>query len=260
VVWTDRTLEVADATASEWADAPATTVPLQVQDQTMPVLDELTVSEVSVKALTNGRKIAWHVSWEDPTADYHLDPELFCDAVAVQFPLQPNAAYTMGAIDFAVQIMQWKAIWQKDIDEHFQDVQDLHPNYWVDLYWFAEGEFPYPVPDSFQRTEALDFFVAYRAGNPMAELYRRQPVQELIAEGFGTLTNQPVSATAANGVWSNGRWSVVFVRPMQTTDEADFQFEPGTRNTVAFAVWEGGVQNVSGRKHHSQWIVFEVQR
>ncbi|MHC4416424.1 MAG: ethylbenzene dehydrogenase-related protein [Planctomycetota bacterium] len=260
VLWSNRDLSVADPNASEWLDAPATTVPLQVQDQTMPVLEELTVSEIRVRALTDGRQIAWHLSWEDPTANYHLDPDRFCDAVAIQLPLEPNAAYTMGAVDFPVQISQWKAIWQKDIDEHFQDVQDLHPNYWADLYWFAEGEFPFRVPDAFERTESLDWFVAYRADNPMAELYRRQPVQELIAEGFGTLTNQPESATVARGVWADGRWSVVFARPMQTNDESDYQFKPGTRDAVAFAVWEGASGNVGGRKHHSQWIVFEVQQ
>ena len=178
----------------------------------------------------------------------------------MQFPLIANANYKMGDRDFPVQIIQWKAIWQKDIDEHFQDVQDLHPNYWTDLYWFAEGEFPYPVPDAFESTEALDWFVAYRAGNPMADLYREHPVQEMIAEGFGTLTNQSLVATVANGAWNDGRWSVIFVRPMETHDTADYQFVPGTRDVIAFAVWEGNAQNVSGRKQHSQWVVFEVQQ
>ena len=46
---------------------------------------------------------------------------------------------------------------------------------------------------------------------------------------------------------------------METNDEADFQFKPGTRNTVAFAVWEGSVENVGGRHQQTQWVVFEVQ-
>ncbi|MHC4107400.1 MAG: ethylbenzene dehydrogenase-related protein [Planctomycetota bacterium] len=259
VVWVDQELPL-DATASVWNRAPATTVALQRQDQTMPMLDVVRVDTIDVRALTNGRRIAWNVSWSDPTADYHLDTDLFCDAVAIQFPLKANATYKMGDRGFPVQIIQWKAIWQKDIDEHFQDVQDLHPNYWTDLYWFAEGEFPYPVPESFQRTEALDWFVGYRAGNPMADLYREYPVQEMIAEGFGTLTNQPLITSVANGVWQDGRWTVTFARPMETHDTSDYQFAPGARDMMAFAVWEGAAGNVSGRKQHSQWIVFEVQQ
>lgn len=259
VYWVDQELPV-DPGAPVWDRAYPTTVALQRQDQTMPMLDEVVVPSVEVQGLTNGRQIAWRISWSDESANYHLDTDLFCDAVAMQFPLIANANYKMGDRDFPVNIVQWKAIWQKDIDEHFQDVQDLHPNYWTDLYWFAEGEFPYPVPESFERSEALDWFVAYRAGNPMAEFYRDSPVQEMIAEGFGTLTNQPEVATVAKGVWADGRWAVTFVRPMETTDPADYQFEPGTRDVMAFAVWEGAAANVSGRKQHSQWIVFEVQK
>ena len=259
VAWIEQELPL-DPSSPVWGSAPLTSVPLQRQDQTMPELEEATVLAIDVQAFTNGRQIAWKLSWRDADANYHLDTDLFCDAVGLQFPLVANADYKMGLVDFPVQIIQWKAIWQKDIDEHFQDVQDLHPNYWADLYWFAEGEFPYPVPDAFQRTESLDWFVAYRAGNPMAELYREHPVQEMIAEGFGTLTNQPLVASVAHGTWTNGRWEVTIARPMETSDTGDFQFTPGTRDVVAFAVWEGGVHNVGARKQHSQWIIFEVQQ
>ena len=255
----DGGLPLEDPQAAVWSATPAVSVAVQVQNETMPMLDQATVSSVDVQALTDGRQIAWRVSWADPTADYFLDTDRFCDAVAIQFPLIANATYKMGDRDFPVQIMQWKAIWQKDIDEGFQDVQDLHPNYWADLYWFAEGKFPFRVPEAFQRTESRDYFVAYRAGNPMADLDRQQPIQELIAEGFGTLTNQPQQAAVGGGVWRDGRWSVVFGRPLTTTDGSDYQFEPGKRDVVAFAVWNGGAENVSGRKQYSQWVVFQVQ-
>lgn len=257
VDWTD-TLPVDDPLAPEWNDAQVVTVTLERQDQTMPMMATLAVPSIDVRALTDGRRVAWHLSWADSQADYHLDTDRFCDAVALQFPLEPNAAYTMGAEDFPVQIIQWKAIWQKDIDEHFQDVQDLHPNYWCDLYWFADGEWPYRVPDDFQSTEALDWFIAYRAGNPMADMYREEPVQEMICEGYGSLTHQEENASIARGVFRDGRWQVVISRPMQTYDEADFQFTPGMRNTVAFAVWDGAKENVAGRHQQTQWVVFEV--
>jgi hypothetical protein len=250
---------VDDPLAPEWETAAAVTINLERQDQTMPMLETVNVPSITVRAMSDGRRIAWHMSWDDAQADYPLDTDRFCDAVAIQFPLKANAAYTMGARDFPVQIIQWKAIWQKDIDEHFQDVQDLHPNYWADLYWFADGQWPYRVPDDFTRTESLDWFIAYRAGNPMADMYRRIPVQEMFAEGFGTLIQQPDSISIGRGVWRDGRWSVVIARPMETTDASDFQFTPGTRSTVAFAVWDGAAENVAGRHQQTQWVVFEVQ-
>ncbi|MBT8486374.1 MAG: hypothetical protein KJO43_12405, partial [Phycisphaerae bacterium] len=115
VVFVDEPLPP-PATDSTWDRAPVTVVPLQRQDQAMPMLETVTVPEVRVRALTNGRQIAWRVDWDDPVADYHLDTDLFCDAVALQFPLKANANYKMGDRDFPVQIIQWKAIWQKDID------------------------------------------------------------------------------------------------------------------------------------------------
>ena len=61
----------------------------------------------------------------------------------------------MGGRNLPVEILHWKGIWQKDLDEHFQDVQDLHPNYWTDLYWFARGTFPYRVPEAFADTSVV---------------------------------------------------------------------------------------------------------
>ena len=69
----------------------------------------------------------------------------------------------------------------------------------------------------------------------------------------------PLVASVARGVWSEGRWSVVFARPMETHDTGDYQFAPGTRDVMAFAIWEGHDGNVSGRKQHSQWVVFEIE-
>jgi hypothetical protein len=260
VVWTESELPILDPTSRFWNDAPVTTVPLQPQQQAMPMLDAGTVPSVDVQAMTDGQRIAWRLTWPDASADWHLDTDRFCDAVAIQLPLKENAAYTMGDRGFPVQVVQWKAIWQKDIDEGFQDVQDLHPNYWCDLYWFAEGEFPYRVPQAFERTESLDWFIAYRAGNPMANFFRTQPVEEMVAEGFSTLTLQTQAVSVARGVRTDTGWSVVIGRPMRTSDQSDFQFAPGTRNVVAFAAWEGSAANVSGRKNHSQWIAFEVQQ
>lgn len=260
VHWIDDPLPSDDPYAGVWNRAPAVRITLKPQQETMPMLENPSVEAVEVQALTNGRRIAWRMSWADPQADFYLDTDRFCDAAAIQFPLAANASFKMGDRDFPVYIVQWKAIWQKDVDEGFQDVQDLHPNYWTDLYWFAEGGFPFRVPAAFRRPESLDYFVAYRAGNPLADFRRQQPFQELIAEGFGTLTTQSQQTIIGRGQWKDGRWAVVFCRAMETTDSWDYQFRPGTRDLVAFAVWEGGAGSVSGRKHYSEWAAFQVQQ
>lgn len=259
VKWIDSDIPL-DPANTTWASAPLTTVALQPQNQAVPMIEKATITQVRVQAITNGRQIGWRVSWPDPEPNRLVDAGRFCDAVAVQFPLKSNAAYTMGAAGFPVQILHWKALWQEDLDVHFQDVEDLYPNYWADLYWFATGKFPFRVPDSFQRPESRDWFIAYKAGNPMANIDRATSAEELTAEGFGSLTHQEHSVTVGRGSWQGGEWTVVFLRPMETVDPDDYQFAPGTRDTIGFAVWDGAATNVGARKQHSQWVVFEVQK
>jgi hypothetical protein len=251
-------LPESDPFAAAWDEVPAMAVPVTPQGVTMPALETASVDQVHVQALTDGRMILWRLTWLDPAPDMNVDSGRFTDAVAVQFPLAPNASYMMGEKEKAVQILHWKGAWQKDVDEHFQDVQDLHPNYWTDLYWFAQGKFPYPVPEAFADTTSHLWFPAYRAGNPMADFLRAQPVEELFAEGFGSLTPQSESATGARGAWRDGRWAVVFARPLQTDDPLDYQFSNGSRGSFSVAVWEGSAGNVGGRKHWSLWVEFLV--
>ncbi len=199
------------------------------------------------------------MSWDDHSPDGNVDVSRFSDGVAIGFPIDPNASPMMGNADGRVQILYWKALWQKDIDAGFQDVQDLHPNYWSDLYWFAEGEFPFPVPEAFSNPESLQWFIAHQAGNPVAAFSRSQPVEELVAEGWGTLTHQPQSATEGKGAWVRDTWAVVFTRPLSTDDPLDYAIEPGKSGQIVLAVWQGHDGNVGGRKHWSAWTPFEVQ-
>jgi hypothetical protein len=244
--------------AEVWKQAPYYETPLQAQQMAMPTIPAPTVAALRAQALRDGERIAFRLSWQDSTADGNVDSGQFTDAVAVEFPLDTGAAPMMGHKGAKVQILHWKALWQKDLDVGFQDVQDLHPNYWYDLYWFAEGKFPFPVSGgAFKDPRSLQWFIAQSAGNPMAVFSRTQPVEELVAEGFGSLTHQPQSASSGKGAWVKGTWAVVISRPLTTGDTADFQFKPGNTQ-IAFAVWQGGAGNVGGRKNWTSWSTLEV--
>ncbi|MCC6750173.1 MAG: hypothetical protein IT371_21075 [Deltaproteobacteria bacterium] len=243
--------------AKEWKEAPYVEVPLQPQQMTVPRLPAASVEKAKVQALTDGKSVSIRVAWPDAVPEGNVDAGRFVDAVAVELPISEGTPQFMGAKGKPVQILHWKALWQKDVDVHFQDVQDVHPNYWSDLYWFAEGKFPFPVPASFKNPASLQWFVAHQAGNPMAVFSRKSPVEELTAEGWGSLTHQPRSATTAKGAWTKGTWAVVFTRALKTDDPADHQF--GQKGELAIAVWNGGGGNVGARKHWSNWVPFEVK-
>ena len=58
--------------------------------------------------------------------------------------------------------------------------------------------------------------------NPFTE----SPVEEINSRGIGTLTVQPLKdqQVEGRGYWQNGRWSVVFIRDLQTLSKWDVDF------------------------------------
>lgn len=241
-----------------WDEAPMLEVPLQPQTITRPMLQEVTIKTVRIRAMRDGRQIAWRLDWEAPTPAHNVDAGQFSDGVALQFPLQPNTPFMMGGPGLPVRILHWKALWQRDIDQGYQEVEDLHPNYHADFYWFATGQFPFPVAQSLSSPEARQFMPAMAAGNPVADPDRQTPVEELVAEGFGTATTVRSSPTAAHGAWREGKWTVVITRPLDPDDPLAAAIQSGSADAVALAVWDGSAANVGGRKHWSAWVPMKL--
>ena len=242
-----------------WDRVPAVDLPLQPQAIAMPTLDTPTIPSVTVQSLHDSTHIAFRLSWPAAQPSANVDVDRFTDAVAVQFAPDPTTPFMMGAAGKPVRILHWKALWQKDLDEGFQDVQKLHPNFWVDSYWFAEGKFPFPMTDSFKDPVSQQWLIAHSAGNPMANYQRKQPVEELVAEGFGSATHLANSSASARGSWKNGRWTVVIDRPYTPNDPLSSSVQPGQTGVIAFAVWDGSAANVGGRKHYCTWVPLKVQ-
>ncbi len=253
-----------------WQQVPTTRIPLLPQVVTTPHLETPSVPWVEVQALHNGSQVAFLLRWPDSTRNANVDVDRFTDAVAIELPLDHRAppSFMMGHPGGRVHIIHWKALWQADLDEGFQDVASLHPNYWVDLYFFtdaslplfAEGEFPHhPAARSFKTPEALAQLSGAYVRNPVSILDRRVPVEEAMAEGFGTLTSQPKQNATGRGVWAGNQWHVVISRPMVTDDALDAQFSAGMTSVIAFAVWDGERHNVGARKHYAPWVTLSFE-
>jgi hypothetical protein len=242
-----------------WDKAASLDVPLQPQTLAKPILETGTIRSMTVQALRDNSRLAWRISWEAPRPSSNVDADRFADGVALQFPLEPGTSFMMGAKGKPVHILHWKALWQKDIDEGFQDVHSVHPNVWSDFYWFTTGEHPFPMASAFKDPAARQFHPALAAGNPMADTNRDRPVEELVAEGFGTATTIPSTNSGAHGVWKDGRWTVVIDRPLSPGDRLSAALESGKADSIAFAVWDGSAGNSGGRKHWANWIPLKVK-
>ena len=274
-----------DPNSDVWKDVKQLIVPMGPQNLVAPGLAEGSVSSVKVKSVHNGTDIAYLLEWYDPTEnDTETMMDKFSDAAAMMFPVKPSTepSFMMGDADNPVQIIYWKAAWQKDIDKGYQDVRDAYPNYNYDSYPLVDtmtdakgnkivvkdGEIYKPVepkdrainlPVGMYTDAQKGFLPGMAVKNPRSRIDRTTPVEELNAIGFGTLTTQ-TGETHANGkgVRSFGYWKVVLTHPLKgdyTSQDANLVGNKGHFIT-ALAIWDGDKKNRAGRKNFSNggWI------
>ena len=250
-----------DPLAPIWDAVPATNVPLAAQLGVPPALQQATVPAISVKAIHNAQWIAFLLTWDDKTRDVTATkPDEFRDAAAIQLPLNPQGtAVCMGVPGQAVNLWHWKADWQEDLDKGFRDVVDAYPNFWGDFYPFAEGKPPYRMPKDFVSSDARAYMVGWSVGNALSNPERVSPVEDLNATGFGAATSQSNQNVIGKGVWKDGKWRVVYARPLTSPDNQDAQLNPGQNSMAAFAVWNWSNREVGARKQTSAWLIMELE-
>ena len=246
--------------AEEWDKSPEVILEMMPQGVAFPMLQEVKVPRMKVRVLRDKEWIAFRLVWEDKTKSDMLEVDKYTDGVALELPLgNPDKTNPMmGSAEDPVYIAHWKAVWQRDTDQGRADVQDYHPNFWADPYPFVTAGHPYPVTEAFQSANQRRYLLGVAAGNPVSSLARRQPVEELQAEGFSTLADHRFQEARAKGVWADGMWRVVISLPLVSGDQANPKFPVGSSQKVAFAVWDGGSSNVAGRKQWHPFVTLNV--
>lgn len=237
-----------------WDTAPEHVAKLLLQDLVEPRQMETTTNQVRVRAMFDGGRLAFRLQWEDASASDLPGPSRFCDACAVQLParMEPNLpAPQMGEPGRPVEITYWNAAWQAAADGRGDSIRDLYPHAVVDHYPFQAP--PLEKGSPLQEAMALRYSPARAVGNTVAGPHSTA-VQDLLAEGPGTLTPAPASGSTGRGVRTPEGWTVVLVRRLP---QGLFQ-DLGTQ--VAFAVWEGGHEEVGARKMRTAWIPLVFQQ
>jgi mono/diheme cytochrome c family protein len=232
--------------------------PLWWRDQRIEGLD--------VKALHNGRALAFHLSWDDPSRDDSLvGQQAFSDGVAAQLSPDPDPPFFgMGGDHGAVSIWHWKAAWQKDL-AGWQDIETAYPNAAVDWYPgqrdYRHGE-PFEVRDAKTASQDPSLMAGWGAENPLSSPERTSAAEEAAAKGLGTLTSRPlpIQRVQATGEWREGRWRVVLQRPLASPEKGDLALRPGQTVSVAFAVWDGQAEDRDGQKSVSIWNTLHLER
>lgn len=239
------TLDVNDQV---WDNAPIHSSKLILQDLVEPRLMEPSTQDVQVRAVTDGKEIAFRIEWLDETPNDLPGPKQFLDGCAVQLPVRIEAnvpAPQMGEIGKTVQISFWRADWQAIVDGRADEITALHPNAKPDHYPF-EAESLKNNPEA-QREAALRYSPARALGN-YRQGPRDQPVEDLIAEGPGTLSPSPQKSSKGKGIRTKTGWAVVITRPLPEG------FSVERPSQIAFAIWEGSHGETGARKMRTGWV------
>jgi DMSO reductase family type II enzyme heme b subunit len=242
---------ISDPLAAAWSKARPLRVAMLPQTVALPHMPNAAIKELRVRALHNGSWIAFRIEWNDPTLSDRIVLDNFGDQVAVQLPVGKAAPPSpmMGHPGGRVNIMQWRAAFQRDLEQGPPTVRDLYPHAWADVY-----------PDEvLGASDARPYTGALGVENPISR-GRASAVLDQMAEGWGSMTVKPDQHALGKGVWKDGTWRVVITRPMVTDDASAPQLLPGDRTVAAFAVWEGGNREVGARKAWSPWVPLTLAR
>lgn len=238
---------IMDPAATFWESAPAVTVATIPQTITAPTKVDPAVKSLSVQAVHNGEWMAFRLQWEDPTKSDVMVVDRFADQVAIELPnrFKEDALPSpmMGNPGARVSVMQWRAAFQRDLDEGERTVRDIYPYALVDVY-----------PDQvLNAIDARPYTGAIGVDNPVSQV-RKSPVLDQMAEGWGTMTVKREQHADGRGIWADGRWRVLITHPLRSGSDNDPDLSPGGKTVAAFAVWDGGAQEVGSRKAWTPWV------
>jgi len=242
----------AKADDAAWAQAPVFAGDLKPQDMVEPRKFTPGARQVQVRALTDGKSIGFLLEWEDGTADTARAPGRFGDACAVQMPetASPDVpAPQMGEQGKRVAISFWSAALQEALSRKGDEVDALYPNAKIDHYPFTAA----PLEQNPAAREAMEvmYSPAVAAGNIVAAPPTK-PVQDLVAEGPGTLAAAAESPSNGSGQRTGKGWKVMLTRPLPKG------IGLGSHGTVAFAVWDGSKEDAGSRKMWVPWTKVAV--
>lgn len=242
-----------DPNARVWDNAPEHLAKLILQDLVEPRLMKPSTPDVRVRAVTDGSDIAFRLQWLDPSRNDLPDSGRFVDACAVQLPRKIEREAPdpqMGQAGRTVEITFWRADWQAWVDGRPDSIQSIHPNAAVDHYPFQAQSLE--EGSDTQKQMARRYMPSEALGNRRSGR-RESPVEDMVAEGPGTLTRAEKTTSKGKGLRTKDGWMVVLSRRVPEG------LVPRARTQIAFAVWEGSHGEVGSRKMRTGWIPLLMQ-
>lgn len=237
-----------DPADAAWQQAPEYLAALVPQDMVEPKLVTPSTPEVRVRALVSGGEIAFRLEWVDAAVNDMPGPGAFLDGCAIQIPrtlAPPLPDPQMGQEGRPVEIAFWRADWQASVNGRPDTLTALYPNAAIDSYPFEAKSLE--RGSAAQREAATRYAPAQALGNRRVGP-RAQPVEDMVAEGPGTIASAVAARSRGKGVRTPSGWAVVIARPIPEG------LAPNVRTNIAFAVWDGATRESGARKMRTIWV------
>lgn len=255
-----------DLDSPVWSKGPMTNVQLADQTITKPFKTTVPKDPVKVRAIYDNEWIGFLLEWNDPSADeLAIKVREFRDACAVllaKHPASPEVRF-MGTKDIPATILHWKADWQLDVEEGFQDLEKAFPNVSADVYPPMKEAIVSGKPPKTQDypEDARIRLAGWASGNPLSQPTKQVPVEKILAMGPGTISTAPTQDASGWGRWKDGKWKVILAKKLKASDSANGEVElvAGNTYTAAFTVWYGQEGDRGARKNPSMLQVVYLQ-
>ncbi|MBI2902832.1 MAG: c-type cytochrome [Candidatus Methylomirabilis oxyfera] len=194
-----------------WQEAKPRDIPLSGQVIVAPRWQNPSVDQITVRSLFNDKAIGFLLEWDDRFKDTVHKEEPLPPAKDTYAKVLPEKKWTLRdavAIQFPVKIPGGLERPYFFLGEPSKPVVLWH--------WKADGN-----EDPKRRTPVE----VLRATGP------KNPLTPFLDEG---------QVVMGKGMWKNGRWKVVMMRPLAAKDkEKDIAFEVGRLIPIAFYAWDG---------------------
>jgi hypothetical protein len=141
-------------------------------------------------------------------------------------------------------------------------LEKIYPNLGIDSYPnLARSPLEQRLRYALTLQSDPTFVTGWGAGNIVSDPTRKSPVEDLSAQGFGTLAARPRpdQRVEANGVHSTGTYRVLFRRSLWGSGAHTVSFRPGGIVPVAFAVWNGSAGDRDGKKSVTIWQELDLE-
>lgn len=230
-----RVKRIPAVNSPEWKQSKPVTLsmtPLWWRDQAVQAVD--------VQAAHDGTVLAVRLQWADATANEHaLRPDEFEDMAAVElFQGDVEPFLGMGAKEHEIDLWQWRAA-----ARHAGESVSLLDEYPFDTAAYKNWIRGQDVPD---------FLTARAAGNLLTQA---GSAAGLTAKGPGSVTflPKPSQHVKADAAWADGKWTVVLTRPLKVGVKDGILVAPGSRVSLAAAIWDGAARDRAAQKSVTIW-------